>query len=206
MYPTADELIAASTVTELIELTPDQQEGMRQAAVTAIEAHCNQSFEPVVETRIVDGTRKRKLYLPKRLEELTSVSVGGAVLSSVELAEDGDFIELPPGVGLGYYEQTLREVSGERWYGFDGQLSITGTWGWTLVPDPVKTALRLDMEEQALADTHELSSTITSYRKLGVASISQGNLRMQLGDEIMLSPRVQRQLARYVWAPPGELV
>jgi hypothetical protein len=206
-YPTAEELIAESTVDELVQLTADQQEGIRAAAIVAIEDHCSQSFTSEVETRTIDGTRKRKLYLPRRLESLTSVSApGGSALSGIVLSDDHDFIELPPAAGMGYYEQTLRKVSGEAYYGLDGKLTITGTWGWTDCPEAVKTALRFDMEEQALADTNELGSTIAAYRKLGVRSISQGNLRVTVGDEVLLSPRVIRQLARFVWTTPGELV
>lgn len=205
-YPTAAELVAESTVDELVQLTADQQEGLRQAAILAVEEFTRQKFEPVVETRALRGTRKRQLYLPKRLEALTTISVSGAALSGVVVSEDGDYIELPLTAGLGYYEQAYAEVSGEDFRGFDGRLEITGTWGWTDVPEPVKLALRYDMEEQALADANQLSSTIAAYRKLGVRAISQGNLRVQIGDEVVLSPRVQRQLSRYMWAAVGETV
>lgn len=205
-YPTAEELIAQTTVDELTQLTGDQQDGLLTTAIVAIEDYCSQSFTPVDEARVLDGTRKRKLYLPRRLDVLTSVSSGGAVLSGVTLSADHDYIELSQMAGTGYYEQAFAEVSGERFYGFDGKLTITGTWGWTEVPDAVKTALRMDMEEQALADANELSPTISAYRKLGVRALSQGNLRVTIGDEVILSPRVQRQLTRYVWSAPGELV
>jgi hypothetical protein len=206
-YPTVEELVAATTVDELVQLTGEQQEGIRAAAIQSVEDYCHQSFGgSVVEAREVRGTRKSRLYLPTRLESLVSVAIGGAALSGVTLAEDGTYVELSRMAGTGYYEQAYEAVSGERFVGFDGILSITGTWGWTDCPTAVATAIRFDMEEQALADANELSNTIGAYRKLGLRNITQGNLRADIGDEVVLSAKVKRQLTKYVWEPSGELV
>jgi len=209
-YPTTATVLAETNVAELIALEPEQQEALRSAAIVAIEAYCGQSFENDPETTVlVESAGGYELYLPKHLRSFTDVSqLGGDALAldAIRVDPEGDRICFDSGlVGAGYYEQALYDVSGGD-YGSAfpaGTLSITGDWGWETAPPSVATALRYDMEEQALADTNALSSTVHAVRRLGLSSIGQGSLRAQLVAPPMVSPRVERLLADYVWMGTG---
>ena len=215
-YPTTDALVAASTVDELTDLSADEQDALRIAAITAIEQHTRQVFEPRIETRIVNGTTHDVLRLPARLEAATAVLVHGTALDADAYRLDvtdntGTLTRISEHVG-NYAVRALHDAMGYKprraWDYGTGGVSITGTWGWSVVPPAIVTALRLDMEDQAVADANGLASTVRAYAKLGLKNISQGNLRADFADAPpSLSPRVMRLLDRYVWqAMPGRLV
>jgi hypothetical protein len=210
-YPTTEELVAASSVDELAALTVEQQDALRDSAIIAVEEFCGQVFEAFDGTITVDGRRSRVLYLPRRLEEMEAITVAGSALATTDvlLTPDGDKLVMNTSPG-NYYERTLRELSGESLYGFDADvqgIAITGTWGWDEPPAGVVEAIRVDMEETAVADSNALSPTIAAYRKLGLRSISQGNLRAEIGEEGSVSPRVARLLTPHVWSSGvGQLV
>lgn len=209
-YPTTAELLAESSCEELLALQEDQQEAHRQAAIAAVESWTGQQFLYFEGEAVeVESGGGHELYLPKRLIEVTSVTpYGGTPLDSAAIAVDpeGDRLVFRKGVvGVGYYEQALYDVSGGDYpSAFPmGTLVITGNWGWTTAPEAVATALRWDMEEQALADANALSPTVHAVRRLGLSSIGQGSLRASLVTPPMLSPRCERLLTDYVWMGTG---
>lgn len=209
-YPAAAELVAASDVDELTGLNADQQAALRTAAITAVETFCEQSFlqegttgSPV--TRKLDGAGTEVIALPKRLSELTGLSIEGDAwdLAGVQLSEDRDSIEVTD-QWLGSWTTRARRHGpdeGPQFYRGRANIWISGVWGWSDVPDAVVTALRYDMEDQALAEANKLAPTIRSSRALGINSVSQGGLSVNLGDEPALSMRARRQLTDYIWAP-----
>jgi hypothetical protein len=209
-YPTTSELLAQTTCDELLALQEDQQEALRLAAIVGVESWCGQRFTyDENETVEVECQGGYELYLPKRLISLTSASLYGGdplELGPIAVDPEGDRIVFRrQAVGVGYYEQALYEVSGGDYAtGLPyGTLSLTGNWGWETAPDAVQTALRYDMEEQALADANALASTVHAFRRLGLAGVGQGTLRAQLVTPPTLSPRVERLLVDYVWMGTG---
>lgn len=217
MYPTTAELVAASTVSELTDLEEAQQDALRQEAIDAIEGVCRQSFlqegtegEPV--ERIIDGPGSRELYLPKRLIELTKLATSGSALtaSDVVLSEAGDRLHVPSERDGGTWAtRAIAEATGRVDPIFPhgpGSVTVTGVWGWAEVPSAIVTALRLDMEDRALATGHALAESVRSTRALGVSGIDQGGLSVQLRNrEPGVSARVRRVLrtgndgAGYIW-------
>lgn len=204
-YPTTPELVGASQVAELTSLSPEQQDALRDAAIIAIESYCGQSFTEFDGAEIVLGSGARRLDLPRRLERLDALSVqdGRLDATSVRLSEKGDYLWVPLNIGVGYYTQTLLELQGWDWrhrkFKYEEDVTITGLWGWADPPANVVTALRYDMEDTALADASGLSSTVHAARKLGLSSISQGNLTASLANAPGLSSRVEQLLHPYVW-------
>lgn len=211
-YPTTEELVDASAVTELTGASEAQQDTWRQYAISAVEDSTGQVFEPTVETRLLDGTGGTSLRLPKRLETLTALVVRGTSLdlTSVELSERGDELRIAQ-LSTSY---AVRALADDPWADTrtfrlgGGVVAITGTWGWTVVPPAVVDAIRLDMEDQARADSMELADTIAAYRRLGVVGeVSQGNLRFTLGPGGgQLSRTARALLSDYVWVAPGVMV
>lgn len=211
-YPSAAELVAASDVQVLIDLEPDRQEGLRLDAISAIEAYCKQSFtpegteeEPV--TYYADGSGSDVLWLPKRLASLSSATVNGNALQVGDLqVESGQRLVLRANDGGTWADRALADVWTRQFKVGAQNVAITGVWGWSAeeFPDAVKTALRFDMEDNALAGAHALADTVHAARKLGVQQISQGNLNLALSTRApRLSSRVRRLLPDYVRRSPA---
>lgn len=200
-YPSTEELISLTTVTELTDLTGDQQDVLRDAAIATIEEFCGQSFDLQHKTVTIDGQGANVLFLPERLQETEYVAINGyaVTLSALTLNDRRDRMHFSSAFGLNYYEQALAEISGERFpLGF-GNVVITGDWGWVDFPDAVRSAILWDMEDTARADANVLSASVAAFRKLGLRSIDQGNLRADISGVTGLSPRVMNVLAPYVW-------
>jgi hypothetical protein len=208
-YPTTEELIADSAVTELTSLPEDEQDALREASINAVEEFCNQSFiwEPN-KTYTLDGQGTMTLYLPRRLVNLTALNVpdSSATLSEVVINDLKDRIILVKNIAnMGYYQTAISELSGNYALRFtygQGNIQVTGDWGWETIPKPVKVAIRKDMEDTALADANGLSQTARAFRKMGLRDVSQGNLRASVSGAYGLSPEVMGLLDRYVWMGP----
>jgi hypothetical protein len=206
-YPTASDLVGESQVPELTSLSTTQQNWLYEASVAAVEEYCGQKFDfqPGV-TMTLDGSGTDTLYLPKRLEVFTDITVidSGLETADMIIGPDNDTILVKRhAYSLGnYYTRTLRDLSGALpllfTWGPD-TVTITGDWGWASFPDQVRTALRKDMEDTALADANMLSSTIRSYRKLGLRDIAQGNLRATIAGSPGLGDEVLMLLRPFIW-------
>lgn len=212
-YPSAATLVEQSTVEALASLTEAQQDALRSAAISAVEEHVGQSFTPFSGIVQVPSQGGYEVLLPRRLRLLDAVySSRGDLLEpeAVVLGPNKDrLIWRQNIVGVGYYEQALFEVSGRDYptrFGRD-TLQVAGEWGWDAVPQPVVDAIRYDMEDQAMADASALTQTVHVFRRLGLTTIDQGNLRATLGPVGGgLSPRVTRVLKPYVFLGTGGYV
>ena len=213
-YPTTAEIIAASTVPELIALTPDQQDALRITSIAAIEDYASQSFgEPFVGSVEVESVAGDVLSLPRRLRSFESITPTGAdplESDAIAITDNGARLAWRPNiVGVGYYAQALHQVSGcdypTRFP--NGFVTIVGDWGWEDPPEAIVTALRFDMEDAALADANALTATVNYARKMGLRSINQGNLAVDLGPMPTLSPRTAALVEPYVfYGRAGRLV
>jgi hypothetical protein len=218
-YPSAPEIVADSSIDELTSLTEAEQDALWRSAIGEIEEYTGQRFNSVTETRLVDGQGGRELYLPARLEAITAIAfpgneaawrlsgwVSGLTFADVLLDPEFDKLVVKSSAGLGYYSQTLLQLQPgngrmEFPYGQDS-VEIAGTWGWSSFPPAVRDAIRLDMEDQAIADSHQLSSNIRAYRKLGIKNMSQSGLAVAVAlGQPGLSPQVMRLLEPYRWQP-----
>lgn len=210
-YPTTEELVAASTITELTTLSETEQDALRESSINAIEEFCNQSFmyEPD-SSYYVDGAGTGVLYLPRRIVTLTAITIpdSSISLSDILINDLRDRLFLQPGnnpLTNNYYSAAIRELSGSwpmRFTYGTGNILIEGDFGWSAVPAPVKVAIRKDMEDTALADANGLSNTARAFRKMGMRDVSQGNLRATVTGAWGLSPEVMGLLDRYVWIGP----
>lgn len=214
MYPTADELVAESQNVHLTALDAERQQELYDGAVLAVEEYCGQrfDFEEAAE-KILSGPGTTVIYLPKRLETLTFLDVfgNGLVYTDVVVSDEKDRItvkKVSEGA-WGYYEQALYELDGSPprkfTYGTD-TVAITGDWGWSEFPAPVRTALRRDMEDTASADANLLSDTVAQFRRIGLRDVAQGNLRASITGASGLSPMVTRLLQPFVWPGPIGIV
>lgn len=216
-YASRADLVAASTVAELTGASVAQQDGWYAEAKRAVEAFCGQRFDLVSEARTLDGNGALRLPLESRLATLSALTIDDVAidLADVALTTRRDAIKMVRPRGGNWVERALREWSGERWgfsYGF-ANVVVTGDWGWTAAEmpatadAPVGAAMRLDMEDQALAATHGLAKTVRAQARLGLDSVAEGPLSAQITrPEVPLSVDAQYVLEPYIWQPAPAVV
>ena len=193
-YPNLGTILAGSAVTALTEMSEAEQATLRIAAIAAVEDLCSQRLAPVDGSRRVAGTGGDELLLPMRLAVLDSVGyVGGAPFAPAEavLTEDHSRLAFSSEWGGGWLPQAEWEAVGfgsprRTWpLGVDN-IAVAGTWGFSHAEahtwGAITAALRIDMEDMALADQSELGDSLRAFRALGIRSLSQGNLAVSWGD------------------------
>jgi hypothetical protein len=218
-YPATADLVSASSVAALAELSTEQQDALRAEAILAIEGHCNQSFlpegtdeDPVAKT--IDSPGGRVLYLPKRLSSLSELAISDSAITTSDVALDDDHGRLNVIDHRSGGSWLTRAEAQMEWPDLtfpqgSGTAAVSGIWGWAdeeyiAELSAITTALRYDMEDRALANAHALSESVRSAKALGLSGVSQGNLSLQLdGREAALSVRVQRLLTDLVWENAG---
>ncbi len=216
MYPTRAELVAASANEHLKALDAAQQDALRLAAINAVENFTSQSFEPIGTeaepvAKVLHGTGSRELYLPAHLEQLVEISVPGGTLdpADVAVADEGNRIYLVHHGTSTWVERALADTRERTFPRGRDTVTVAGVWGWEDCPPAVVTALRYDMEDAASAGSSELAPSIAAWRKLGMDSMAQGPLSVQLaGRPAVLSPRAADLLedADLLWQRIGEVV
>jgi len=212
-YPSAAELVTDSEVEALTTLPYADQQVLYLSSRYGIEEYCGQVFDyqPGV-TRLEDGSGRRKINLTKRLEALDTLVVEYASLDAgdVHMNEEHSALYVNANAGIGnYYERAMYEVQGRPSLTFTAgpqTVSITGDWGWLDFPEPVREAMRIDMEDQALADTNALGDTLRAFRALGLRNVAQGNLQAAMSSTNALSERAVRLLNPFVWSGPVGVV
>ncbi len=206
-YPSTEALVAESDVDELTDASSVEQDAYRAAAIQAVEGYCGQAFTLYEGELVIDGTGAREVFPPRRVETLSDIMVKGTSidLTDVVISPEGDRLHFAP-YATSYALAALRDTAydSRTFRSGSGMIVLTGTFGWSLVPDAVVQAIRIEMEEQAQADSNALAGTVAAYRRLGLRNIAQGNLRADLvGNPAEISPRAARLLAKYVWTGPG---
>jgi hypothetical protein len=208
-YPPVEDVVAGSTVDALTSLPIEEKQALYESSRLAVEEFCRQTFNYDPGTiRNLDGTGTKALYLPVRLDVLTSMVAGGSGLEvgDVEISESHDrLLVRSSAFETNYYTQAIRDFEGNLPLAFPygaGNNSVGGDWGWGEVPEAVLRAIRRDMEDTALADQNALSHSIRAFRKLGLRDVSQGNLRADIAGAWGLSPEVMLLLVPYVWEGP----
>jgi hypothetical protein len=216
-YPTLATLVGASSVDALTGLGAPEQTKLRQLAIYAVENFTGQEFTLESNLTIrVDGNGRKEIGLPRRLATLDALEVAGSSLTAddTELNANRSVLYVTPEINANWYEHAIRDDAPPLFsYGVNA-VAITGDWGWTAaeMPDTDATsrlamALRIDMEEQALAMSAGLSETSRAYVKLRVANLSEGPLNYSVDQSaIGLSPEVMMLLEPYVWRPLGVMV
>lgn len=205
-YPSTATLVAMSTVDELTSLTSPQQDAAREVAIRAVERYTGQRFEPSTDDVVIDGSGSTEVYTPVRVEELTAITVKGTDidLTDVIVGEKGDRIWFAP-LSTSYAVQAMRERAWDSrtFRAGTGMVVLSGSFGWSVTPAAVVQALRIEMEQEALANASALSGIVASARRLGLMNLSQGNLRAQIGEPSLISPAAAALLSGYIWLGAG---
>jgi len=219
-YPTAAELVADSRPPHravLEALDADQLAALHRVAIAGVEGFTRQAFtqegtpeDPVA--KLCDGSGTDSLYLPKRLAEVTGVALDSLVMQPADYALEpsGRILRITSPLGGSWVTRVRRDVTDPEpvWDVGVLNVAVAGVWGWTDADwssgelDRVRDAIRMDMEDQASADAHDLADTIQGAQALGLSSISQGNMSLSWragagssGGGPILSSRVRRHLS-----------
>lgn len=216
-YPSRATLVGASSVDALTGLASAQQDTLRAMAIAAVEGYCGQRFDLEEDlTLVMDGSGKRELPLTRRLASLTSLTSIGSSLtgSDVAINDRHDALYVSPDASFNWYEKAIRDDQPPLFASGIGAVSITGDWGFSDAELPatdattrIAMAMRIDMEEQALAMVAGLSETSRAFVKLRVSNLSEGPMNYGVDQSALgLSPDVMMLLEPYVWKGLGVLV
>ena len=169
-YTTPAECKALSALAEVAAKTDPQLEALIARAELIINAYTKNNFNARVDTIRVSGTGSTMLMLPERLAVLTKV----------------DFLSLDDGGTVVLAREEIKDVFNRNWYlisdfnfeaprsreafgqfpSTEDNIEITGTFGYTAVPDEVKNATCLMVERIVAeeADTKGKSSIFKSEK------------------------------------------
>jgi hypothetical protein len=137
-----------------------------------IDTHCGQQFDWYPTKRLtLDGSGTRSLYLPLRLNALTSVTnifndIGGSTTEDVS-----DYVQLS-------YESKffIQMKSTSNKFSQFSQFRILGDWGWPYVPQHITDAAALIMAD--------LLNDDSIYRQHGVSEVYMDTHRMRFDSAI----------------------
>lgn len=169
------------------ETTDAQIVLMERRVRRIIEAHCNQKFEPRVETLTLTGVGTKQLTLPKRLISVTALrdNRAGALWFGFSIQNDGWALRRVSGYYYGedatssapiYAPYTSHGLYAKWPAGFVWE--VTGTWGWEYVPEEVREAA-LTLLEQRLCSQ-------SAYRDNYLSSMKAADWRFDYFQESIL--------------------
>jgi hypothetical protein len=175
-----------SEVKTIIEDTNEAEATRAEAAARyVINAHCGQSFGKTYATYQVKGNQSGALQMPAKLLELTGVN-GLPPGLEYQVSLDGLFINyvhygVPP-VKADYYGLhqhvggVIHNPNHVRWGTFESRAiySISGWWGYNEIPEPVREAARILVENYADPDSE--------YRDRYLTSMTAADWRIQFND------------------------
>lgn len=156
---------------------------IEKAVRHVIQAYTGQEFGRYIGTLPARGTGGVLLGLPRRLLSLDEFNGSGVNQANFTIENDGyslrhDAFGVPP-VKADYYGlhqhvggviHNPNHVKWQRWV--DGRTyDITGHWGWEAVPDTVKEAAKLLVNDYACADAQ--------YRDRYLVSMTAADWRIQ---------------------------
>lgn len=195
-------------VKELLNTVDDNEAFKLEAAVRSIiNAHTGQTFG-LYEGKIpVRGTGAKSLHLPKRLVSLNTIN---DIDFGVHVYVDGGGWYLSNFVGYPTIKSDLdtQHISGPyasdgpiyapRIYGYADYVqnlvyNIDGRWGWESVPEPVREAAKLLINDYACEDS--------AYRDRYLTSMTAADWRIQFNQGAFVETgnvRADQLLAEYV--------
>lgn len=184
--------------------TPQEVVTIEKAVRNIIQAHTGQQFGLYTGTLGVKGQGSRSLMLPRRLVSLDAVN-GADAKYNYEVDSSGYIVThypwgVPP-VKADYYGLhqhvggVIHNPNNVRLGVFeDGrQFNLTGKWGWPQVPEQVKEAAKLLVNDYACADSQ--------YRDRYLVSMTAADWRIQFNAGAYVrtgNVRADQLLAEYV--------
>jgi hypothetical protein len=111
-----------------------------------IDAYAGQTFDfETATTKIVNGEDSNTLYLPRRIYELTSVSIDNTddITTEVELYNDFWIRPVYNFVPRRYTEIKRGIIDETYYFGLGVRYYVKGEWGWEYVPEEIQHACRL---------------------------------------------------------------
>lgn len=154
---------------------PDDTEVVNiEAAVRhVIETYTGQKFDYFVGVKTVWGRGDPYLTLPRRLESVTAINDTTIDYLPLDIRNNG-WTLIPRGTQevkwkeRGEYYPITNPYSGKL-FASNQSYNINGTWGWSSVPDPVREAAKLLINdytclEQAYRDRYLVSMTSADWR------------------------------------------
>lgn len=178
------------------------------AVRTIIQAHTGQTFGKFVGSRSVTGGGEGSLRLPQRLISINNINGDPYVSQAIALRGGGWFLESKvwgvPTIRAdfdGWHENPYTSPAPIRHpyqrnnhiFIKNYEYAIDGVWGWNAVPESVKEAARLLVNDYACGDS--------MYRDRFLSSISAADWRIQFHEGAFTSTgnaRANQLLSEYV--------
>jgi hypothetical protein len=136
-----------------------------------INTYCGQDFDiRTSKTITLDGSGSKNLYLPVRLDELSTVTAIYSAVSGTTEDDISELVEVHPESKF-----FIRTVEGGK-FSKDAEFVILGNWGWPYVPQNVT-----DAADYIIFDLMNDDST---YRQHGVKEVDIDTHKMKFSDSI----------------------
>lgn len=192
--------------------TDEEAREIEAAVRHIIQAHTGQTFGKVTTTITIPGNGNNSLQLPMRLISFTNVATEDAefALTGFSTAADGWYLRLYQ-TSILNYKEAPGELSMDHGpvivtpystyyasYRYGRNFAITGTWGYEAVPEAVKEAARLLINDYACSEI--------AYRDRYLESIKAADWRLQYNSQAWDytgNVRADQLLSQYVllnWA------
>lgn len=181
---------------------------LERAVRSIIQAHTGQTFGKFVGSRSITGGGESSLRLPQRLISINNINGDPYVSQSVALRGGGWFLESKvwgvPTIRAdfdGWHENPYTSPAPIRHpyqrnnhiFIKNYEYAIDGVWGWNAVPESVKEAARLLVNDYACGDS--------MYRDRFLSSISAADWKIQFHEGAFTSTgnvRANQLLSEYV--------
>lgn len=160
-----------------------------------IDAYCCRSFDQTTEERLFDTENRRVLTLGVRndlvsVDTLATDTNGDGTHDTTWATSDYQLLPINP---TGPEQRPYSEVRAvgsnlfpsPTWTGRRGLVSVTGTWGWPEVPEPVREATLI--QAARVFKRREAPEGVLGFDQFGTVRVSGRP-----------DPDVQQQLADYI--------
>jgi len=198
-------ILSAEEILEVWDTaTPAEVVKIEKAVRHIIQAYTGQTFGMYIGKEKVRGTNNKSIFTQKRLIELYDVD-GQNASGYFRVHPEGYIVEhyaygIPP-VKADYFGLHMHtggvihnpnNVTYHKWAS-DRTYELNGRWGWEAVPEPVKEAAKLLVNDYACADSQ--------YRDRYLVSMTAADWRIQFNSGAYLrtgNVRADQLLSEYV--------
>jgi len=204
-YITYEQLKDFTNFSEIKDMVETKLTDIIAVAEAVIHYVCGQSFDKdAAATKVINGNDMDVLWVPKRLYKVTTVTIDDLDMTTWVLLKFGNkFSRLAydqkESIRIRVFKVESQRTGSFFTYGKDN-VSILGDWGWSTVPEEVKTATKYIAERVALLEADTRSDT------LGLISEQLGDYQYRKESKVSMPAEVKEDFVKRVVGRPAQFL